>query len=130
MGAQIAAHFANAGVPSLLLDVTPEAAAQGLQRARTLKPDPFFTPDTWKLITTAGFDEGLGRLTDLDEVALRYGRAVDDDHDEVEPGKGRPRDRVGAGRRRRWRPGQPRRLRTAAHEAKREPPARRVEKFL
>ena len=24
MGAQIAAHFANAGVPSLLLDVTPE----------------------------------------------------------------------------------------------------------
>jgi len=43
MGAQIAAHFANAGVPSLLLDVTPEAAAQGLQRARTLKPDPFFT---------------------------------------------------------------------------------------
>ena len=68
MGAQIAAHFANAGVPSLLLDVTPEAAAQGLQRARTLKPDPFFTPDTWKLITTAGFDEGLGRLNEADWV--------------------------------------------------------------
>ena len=68
MGAQIAAHFANAGVPSLLLDVTPEAAAQGLQRARTLKPDPFFTPDTWKLITTAGFDEGLPRLRDADWI--------------------------------------------------------------
>jgi 3-hydroxyacyl-CoA dehydrogenase len=44
MGAQIAAHFANAGVPSLLLDLTPEAAAEGLKRARALKPDPFFTP--------------------------------------------------------------------------------------
>src|SRR6188474_1580719 len=68
MGAQIAAHFANAGVPSLLLDVTPEAAAQGLQRARTLKPDPFFTPDTWKLITTAGFDDGLGRVNETDWI--------------------------------------------------------------
>src|SRR5688572_28130129 len=66
MGSQIAAHFANAGVPALLLDVTAEAAAQGLQRARTLKPDPFFTPDTWKLVTTAGFDEGLARLRDVD----------------------------------------------------------------
>src|SRR5688572_14890019 len=68
MGAQIAAHFANAGVPSLLLDVTPEAAAQGLQRARTLKPDPFFTPDTWKLIATASFDEGLPRLREADWI--------------------------------------------------------------
>src|SRR5688572_2987454 len=68
MGAQIAAHFANAGVPALLLDVTPEAAAQGLQRARTLKPDPFFTPDTWKLVTTAGFDGGLARLREADWI--------------------------------------------------------------
>ena len=45
MGAQIAAHFANAGVPVLLLDVTRDAARDGLERARTLKPDPFFTPD-------------------------------------------------------------------------------------
>jgi 3-hydroxyacyl-CoA dehydrogenase len=68
MGAQIAAHFANAGVPALLLDVTPEAAAQGLQRARTLKPDPFFTPDTGKLVTTAGFEPGLARLQDVDWI--------------------------------------------------------------
>ena len=43
MGAQIAAHFANAGVPVLLLDVTRDAAREGLARARKLKPDPFFT---------------------------------------------------------------------------------------
>ena len=33
MGAQIAAHFANAGVPVLLLDITPAAAADGSQRS-------------------------------------------------------------------------------------------------
>jgi 3-hydroxyacyl-CoA dehydrogenase len=68
MGAQIAAHFANAGVPSLLLDVTSEAAEQGLKRARGLKPDPFFTPDTHKLISTASFDAGLPRLMDADWI--------------------------------------------------------------
>ena len=68
MGAQIAAHFANAGVPALLLDITPAAAAEGLKRARAIKPDPFFTPDTWRLITTAGFDEDLRRIADVDWV--------------------------------------------------------------
>src|SRR5687768_5912201 len=68
MGAQIAAHFANASVPALLLDVTPEAAAQGLQRARALKPDPFFTPDTWKLITTGSFDDLLPGIKDADWI--------------------------------------------------------------
>jgi 3-hydroxyacyl-CoA dehydrogenase len=68
MGAQIAAHFANAGVPSLLLDLTADAAEQGLKRARGLKPDPFFTPDTYKLITTASFDTGLARLKDADWI--------------------------------------------------------------
>src|SRR5690606_11732039 len=59
MGAQIAAHLAIAGVPVLLLDVTPEAAKAGLERAKKIKPDPFFLPDTAALIRTAGFDEGL-----------------------------------------------------------------------
>jgi 3-hydroxyacyl-CoA dehydrogenase len=68
MGAQIAAHFANAGVPALLLDVTAEAAEQGLKRTRTLKPDPFFTPDAYKLISTASFDAGLPRLKDADWI--------------------------------------------------------------
>jgi 3-hydroxyacyl-CoA dehydrogenase len=68
MGAQIAAHLANAGVPSLLLDVTAEAAEQGLKRARGLKPDPFFTPDTWRLIETGSFDADLARLKDTDWI--------------------------------------------------------------
>ena len=68
MGAQIAAHFANAGVPVLLLDLTPELAAKGLQRARALKPDPFFTADAWKLVATGGFDEQMNRLGDADWI--------------------------------------------------------------
>jgi 3-hydroxyacyl-CoA dehydrogenase len=67
MGAQIAAHFGNAGVPALLLDVTADAARDGLKRARSLKPDPFFTPDTWKLISTGGFDE-LARIKESDWI--------------------------------------------------------------
>ncbi len=67
MGSQIAGHFANAGVPALLLDVTADAAREGLKRARALKPDPFFTPDTWKLISTGGFDE-LARVSDSDWI--------------------------------------------------------------
>src|SRR5688500_18808811 len=66
MCAQIAAPVANAGLPVLLLDVTGDAAAEGLKRARALKPDPFFTPDSGKLVTTASFDQGLPKLTGAD----------------------------------------------------------------
>ena len=59
MGAQIAAHFANAGVPSLLLDLTADVARQGLERARTLRPDPFFTADRAALISTGGLRHRL-----------------------------------------------------------------------
>ena len=68
MGAQIAAHFANAGVPALLLDITPDAAKQGLERAQRLKPDPFFTPDAWKLITTGSLDADLARIQECDWI--------------------------------------------------------------
>jgi 3-hydroxyacyl-CoA dehydrogenase len=68
MGAQIAAHFANAGVPVLLLDLTADIARDGLKRARALKPDPLFTPDTASLITIGGFDADFGRLDAVDWI--------------------------------------------------------------
>jgi 3-hydroxyacyl-CoA dehydrogenase len=68
MGAQIAAHFANAGVSVLLLDVTAQAAADGLERARRIKPDPFFTADVISLIATGGFDAGLAGIKDADWI--------------------------------------------------------------
>ena len=53
MGARIAAHFANAGVPSFLLDIVPpdahgparnKIAAAGLDGAKKSKPAAFFEP--------------------------------------------------------------------------------------
>src|SRR3954463_10093968 len=68
MGAQIAGHFANAGVPVLLLDLTADVAKESLKRARSLKPDPFFTPDSLTRITTGGFDANLATLTQVDWI--------------------------------------------------------------
>jgi 3-hydroxyacyl-CoA dehydrogenase len=68
MGAQIAAHLANAGVRVHLLDVSRDAAREGLDRARRLRPDPFFTADVASLIQTGGFDEDLGRVRDADWI--------------------------------------------------------------
>jgi len=68
MGAQIALHLGNAGIPSVLLDVSRDAARQGLERARRLKPDPQFTPGSWTLVTTGSFDDDLPLLADADWV--------------------------------------------------------------
>ncbi|HZP48446.1 MAG TPA: 3-hydroxyacyl-CoA dehydrogenase/enoyl-CoA hydratase family protein [Vicinamibacterales bacterium] len=68
MGAQLAAHVANAGLPVLLLDLTGELAAQGLTRARAMKPDPFFTRETAALITTGGFDADFQRIAAVDWI--------------------------------------------------------------
>ena len=68
MGAQIALHFTNAGVPSVLLDVTRDAARLGLERARKLKPDPQFTPESWRLVRTGSFDDDLSQVAAADWV--------------------------------------------------------------
>src|SRR6266436_2341450 len=68
MGAQIAAHAANAGLPVVLLDVSRQAAREGLDRARAIKPDPFFTPDVASRIRTGGFEEDLESVRDADWI--------------------------------------------------------------
>ncbi len=68
MGAQIAAHLANAGIPTVLLDLTADIAQQGLKRATALKPDPFFTREAGSLITVGGFDHDLVRISNVDWI--------------------------------------------------------------
>ena len=68
MGAQIAAHFANAHVPVVLLDVSRDAAKAGFERARALKPDPFFTSDAHALVRTGGFEEDLAAIASADWI--------------------------------------------------------------
>ncbi len=57
MGAQIAAHLANAGVEVRLLDVDAAAAAAGWKRALALKPDPLFTTAQAALVRTGAIDD-------------------------------------------------------------------------
>jgi 3-hydroxyacyl-CoA dehydrogenase len=68
MGAQIAAQCANAGFPVVLLDVTSDAARDGLNRARSLKPDPFFLAETIGLIRTGSFADDLPAISGTDWV--------------------------------------------------------------
>ena len=68
MGAQIAAHFANAGIPALLLDVTRQTAQAGLERARAMKPDPFYSKAAHALVRTGSFDEDLAGSSACDWI--------------------------------------------------------------
>jgi 3-hydroxyacyl-CoA dehydrogenase len=77
MGAQIAAHLANAGVPVLLLDLTAEVARDGLKRAVALKPDPFFTRDAAPLITTGSLDADFNRLAGTDWIVEAVVERID-----------------------------------------------------
>ena len=80
MGARIAAHFANAGVPSYLLDIVPpgvaagdgaarnKIAATGLEAARKSKPAAFFESSFVRLVTIGNFEDDLKRLSEVDLI--------------------------------------------------------------
>jgi 3-hydroxyacyl-CoA dehydrogenase len=85
MGARIAAHLANASIPTILLDVvpatlTPQEQAQGLtlddsavrnrlaqtgiDAALKSRPAAFFVPESVRMITLGNFEDNLGLLRD------------------------------------------------------------------
>ncbi len=75
MGSRIAAHFANAGIPALLLDIVlpnqpnrNAAALAGLDTALKQKPAAFFTPETKSLVTPGNFEDDLAKIKDCDWV--------------------------------------------------------------
>ena len=77
MGARIAAHFANAGVPSYLLDIVPpdadvparnKIAAAGLEAAKKSKPAAFMDPSLIRLVTIGNFEDDLKKLADVDWI--------------------------------------------------------------
>ena len=81
MGARIAAHFANAGVPSYLLDIVPgdvppgagatarnKIAAAGLDAARKSKPAAFMDSSLARFVTVGNFDDDLKKLAEVDWI--------------------------------------------------------------
>jgi 3-hydroxyacyl-CoA dehydrogenase len=68
MGARIAAHFANAGIPSVLLDLTTAASVKGVENAAKQRPGGFFVNEAAALITPGNFDEDLAKVADCDWI--------------------------------------------------------------
>lgn len=74
MGSRIAAHLANAGIPSLLLDLgpknpgEPDLARIALGNLAKTKPAALFEPSRAALITPGTFDEDLAKIADCDWV--------------------------------------------------------------
>ena len=99
MGARIAAHLANAAIPSVLLDIVPKEPAPeeqakglttadprvrnrfaqaGLEAAMKSKPAAFFVNEAARLVTTGNFDDNLGLVKDCDWIieAVTEDRAI------------------------------------------------------
>jgi len=68
MGSRIAAHFANAGIPSVLLDVSTGLAAKGVENAAKQRPGGFFVDSAASMISTGSFDQDLPRIADCDWI--------------------------------------------------------------
>jgi len=76
MGAAIAAHLANVGIPSLLLDIVPPDAGRdrdrvartGLERAINARPAAFYSKKAARLVTVGNIEDDLGELANVDWI--------------------------------------------------------------
>src|SRR5215831_16643386 len=82
MGAGIAAHLANVGIPTLLLDIVPtdaqgssdhaarsRIAATGIERQLKAKPAPgFYAPRSAALVTSGNIEDDLPKLAGVDLI--------------------------------------------------------------
>ncbi|HSR11690.1 MAG TPA: 3-hydroxyacyl-CoA dehydrogenase/enoyl-CoA hydratase family protein, partial [Thermodesulfobacteriota bacterium] len=89
MGATIAAHLANVGIPSIMLDIVPNQltpeeekkkltlkspavrnrlAASGKQNLLKLRPAPLAVPEFASLIQVGNFEDDLSKLAEVDWI--------------------------------------------------------------
>jgi 3-hydroxyacyl-CoA dehydrogenase len=81
MGARIAAHFANAGLPCILLDIVPpdlkpdappadrnKIVRAGLDAAKKSRPAAFFTSALAEKISIGNFEDDLPRVAEADWI--------------------------------------------------------------
>ena len=79
MGARIAAHFANAGLPCILLDIAPAGSAPGskdrnkivqagFEAAKKSKPAAFFSAAFADKVSIGNFEDDLSRVAEADWI--------------------------------------------------------------
>src|SRR5947209_14653406 len=76
MGAAIAAHLANVGIPSLLLDIVPpdagnerdKIARTGLEKALKARPAAFYSKKAAGLVTVGNIEDDLPELAHVDWI--------------------------------------------------------------
>jgi 3-hydroxyacyl-CoA dehydrogenase len=68
MGSRIAAHLANAGIPSTLLDLSVDIARKGIETAAKQRPTAFFVESGPSLITPGSFDDNLASVAGCDWI--------------------------------------------------------------
>ncbi len=83
MGAQIAAHLANSGIPSVLLDLPQDGkdksalARLAVKRMTKMKPPPFYWAGAWSLIHPGNLADDLPWLGDCDWVVEAIAERMD-----------------------------------------------------
>ena len=83
MGAQIAAHFVNVGVPVVLFDLPAKdgpkngIAARAIEGLKKLKPAPLGVPEDAALIRAANYDEHLALLGECDLIVEAIAERMD-----------------------------------------------------
>src|ERR1700730_7507432 len=76
MGAAIAAHLANVGIPSLLLDIVPPNAGKdrnvvartGLEKTLKTRPAAFYSSKAARLVTIGNIEDDLDKLAGVEWV--------------------------------------------------------------
>ncbi len=76
MGAAIAAHLANVGIPTLLLDIVPpdagkdrdKVARSSLEKALNARPAAFYSKRGASLVTVGNIEDDLEELADVDWI--------------------------------------------------------------
>lgn len=68
MGAQIAGHLANAGIPSYLFDINDELAKNGVDSLTSLKPAPLYKPKNAELVKPCTYENDIEKIAEVDWV--------------------------------------------------------------
>ena len=83
MGAQIAAHLVNVGVPVMLYDLPAKEGlkngivTKAIEGLKKLKPAPLGVPEDAALIEAANYEEHLDKLKDCDLIIEAIAERMD-----------------------------------------------------